>query len=281
MSESVVLLVDLRIRDRSEKHLKSILPAFSGFNRETEISSIEGRIRRERPRLLVFLFDHPTDEGLDALTRVKHAFPSIPILMLTEHHSEELAIWAFQTGVRDYMYSPFSEKNLEESVNLFSSLRRTEERARYTPRIERPNPGTPVSSTDERKGKRTAPALDFIDAHLQGKITLNQVAEYCSMSGFAFSHVFKNENRVTFQEYTSRCRIRKAQELLTDTDAPVTEVALSVGFSDLSHFSRTFRRYVGVSASAYRLHCSSQYPKISCDGNQGNGIKSMLSTLMT
>ena len=47
-------------------------------------------------------------------------------------------------------------------------------------------------------------------------------------------------------------RIRKALELLTDPDNSVTWVGLEVGFSDAAHFSRTFKKVVGISPRTYR-----------------------------
>ena len=52
--------------------------------------------------------------------------------------------------------------------------------------------------------------------------------------------------------YLNRCRIRQAKELLDRTDRPITDIAMEVGFSDVSHFTRTFHREVGVSPRAYR-----------------------------
>ena len=49
MNDTAVLLVDLRIRDRSEERLESEFPGVSGFQRVKEISSIEGRFRTARP----------------------------------------------------------------------------------------------------------------------------------------------------------------------------------------------------------------------------------------
>ena len=265
MNDTAVLLVDLRMRDRSEEHLESEFPGVSGFQRVKEIASIEGRLRGARPRLVIFLFDDPTREGLNALAEAKRGFPAIPILMLTEEHSEDLAVWASETGVRHYMRSPFSQKDLHECVDFFSGLQHHRERVRFMPRRVGSVLLRTASATLDDGRKRTAPALAFIQSNLSRKITLEEVAEYCTMSRFTFSHLFKKEQGVTFQAFVSRCRIRKAQQLLlTDNHIPVTEVAFSVGFLDLSHFDRKFRQYVGVSPSFYRQHSLPDSPRINC-----------------
>ena len=76
----------------------------------------------------------------------------------------------------------------------------------------------------------------------------------------AVAHVspshFARQFRATFGEtphrYLQRRRVERAMELLRETDRPVTEVCLDVGFHSLGTFSRTFRAVVGESPSAYR-----------------------------
>jgi len=57
---------------------------------------------------------------------------------------------------------------------------------------------------------------------------------------------------VTPHQYLVRCRLRDAARLLAAGDTPVTEIALDVGFADLSNFVRTFHRAAGVPPRAFR-----------------------------
>jgi AraC-like DNA-binding protein len=63
---------------------------------------------------------------------------------------------------------------------------------------------------------------------------------------------------VLFHEHLLQLRVSRAQALLSDRHLTVSEVAYSVGFNDLSHFDRTFRRIVGRSPTEYRtsLKCA-------------------------
>jgi AraC family transcriptional regulator len=72
------------------------------------------------------------------------------------------------------------------------------------------------------------------------------------MSPFHFLRLFTNVLGVSPHQYLVRSRLRRAARLLVGREKTVTEVALDVGFADLSNFVRTFRRAAGVSPGAFR-----------------------------
>lgn len=95
-------------------------------------------------------------------------------------------------------------------------------------------------------------AKNYILQHYSEPITLEDV---CSAAGFSvsyFSKLFKQETGEGFSRYLSRVRIDKAKELLRDTDLPVAAVCESVGYSDLKHFSGTFKKMTSLSPGQYR-----------------------------
>lgn len=95
-------------------------------------------------------------------------------------------------------------------------------------------------------------AVEFIELHYAEPLTLADAANAASYSRCHFSKVFKQQLGMCFVSYLSRLRIRRATQLLARTDMPVTEVALEVGFNDLSHFERVFRAAHRVSPSKFR-----------------------------
>ena len=95
-------------------------------------------------------------------------------------------------------------------------------------------------------------ALVFIEANFAEPLSLAAVAHVAAYSRCHFSKVFKEQTGVSFVGYLTRVRVRRAAELLARTDMPVTEVALEVGFNDLSHFERVFRAIERLSPSKFR-----------------------------
>jgi AraC-like DNA-binding protein len=100
--------------------------------------------------------------------------------------------------------------------------------------------------------KRAVASAMWIDAHSEQAITLDDMARAAGLSAYHYLRVFSAVFSVTPHQYLVRCRLRRAARLLCDEERPVTDVALDVGFADLSNFVRSFRRAAGVSPRAFR-----------------------------
>ena len=66
------------------------------------------------------------------------------------------------------------------------------------------------------------------------------------------SHIFHQELGFSPWEYLNRYRIERAKTLLRETTRSITEIAIQVGFDDLSYFSRVFTKHAGCSPRTYR-----------------------------
>lgn len=109
------------------------------------------------------------------------------------------------------------------------------------------------SSAISRDRRRAVDAAMWIDANLQHDIGLDGAAAEAGLSSFHFLRLFSQVLGVTPHQYLVRSRLRRAARLLAeDEHRPVTEVALDVGFADLSNFVRTFHRAAGVSPGGFR-----------------------------
>lgn len=82
--------------------------------------------------------------------------------------------------------------------------------------------------------------------------SLSEVADYVNINAEYFCRLFKAETGVTFNSYLTNYRIQKAVELLTKTELKVYEVAEKVGYSNLSYFSRVFKKVTGVNPFFYK-----------------------------
>jgi YesN/AraC family two-component response regulator len=181
------------------------------------------------------LVDHvlPKCSGLEVLRVARHRWPWIPVVIITGFSSEDLAVQAFREGARDYLRKPIELPALLHTVGAL---------ARTKPTTLDASPGHPHMQR----------ALTFIADHFTDALSLDDVARAARLSRYHFCRLFRQETGMTFLEYLRGVRVRRAKALLADRHLRITEVAYGVGFSDLSHFDRTFRKIVGLSPSEYR-----------------------------
>jgi len=93
---------------------------------------------------------------------------------------------------------------------------------------------------------------EFIETHLEQTISIQALAATAGLSMYHFARAFKQSEGMTPHDYLVQCRVRRARDLLADTDLPLSEIALAAGFADQSHCARRFREHVGVTPSSYR-----------------------------
>lgn len=94
--------------------------------------------------------------------------------------------------------------------------------------------------------------LDSIEARLAESIDLSGLARLARLSECHFSRAFKQSVGMPPHRYVMSRRVSVASAMLRQTDRPLTEIALDVGFSDHSHFTRMFARLTGQTPSAFR-----------------------------
>ena len=94
--------------------------------------------------------------------------------------------------------------------------------------------------------RRAVEAALWIDERCHEQIDLERVADEAGVSPFHFLRIFSKALGVTPHQYLIRSRLRRAARLLAEKERSVTDIALDVGFADLSNFVRTFHRAAGV-----------------------------------
>ena len=83
-------------------------------------------------------------------------------------------------------------------------------------------------------------------------ITVQQVADRLNLDRSYFSTAFKEKMGVSPQAYLINLRLERAAELITVYDESPSTAAISVGYPDLYHFSKIFKKHFGLSPREYR-----------------------------
>lgn len=99
-------------------------------------------------------------------------------------------------------------------------------------------------------------AKEFITCHCSENISLQDVAEALYLHPNYFSTLFSKKTHTTFRDYLCLVRIEKAKTYMENPNLRIAEIALMVGYNDLSHFNRAFKRITSMSPSQYRKHMS-------------------------
>lgn len=118
----------------------------------------------------------------------------------------------------------------------------------YSKLMDRPLP----ENASQRDFSRLQPLFEFMERHPDQRICLSKAASLTGMSRTHFTRFFKRMTAHSFGDYQQRFRINRAQELLKETDAPISEIAWAVGFYDQSHFTGVFRRLTKMTPHQYR-----------------------------
>jgi len=217
-----------------------------------EFGRVSRDIRMLEPRVLCFEFDAPSKAELALLQKVKRAHPSLPMLMLTVAHSEELAVWAFRARVWNYLVRPVDAVEFAENLRSLAKIARASRQGRTAYIVESDRlPNDLAAPVAGRSHQVLLPAMRMIESGYHERLRAPDLADACGLDVFAFSRKFHNHSGFTFREFLVRLRLSKACQLLRQPGASVTKVGLAVGFGDASRFAQLFRRYVGMSPSSY------------------------------
>jgi AraC family transcriptional regulator len=94
--------------------------------------------------------------------------------------------------------------------------------------------------------------VDYIEEYLDEGPTLKEMATTAHLSAYHFARQFKMATGLPPHQYVMMRRVQRAKRLLQEGDLSLAEVAASVGFTDQSKFSHTFKRLVGVTPRQFR-----------------------------
>ena len=94
--------------------------------------------------------------------------------------------------------------------------------------------------------------MAYIEENYREKLKLSDVADQVYVSQWNLSKRLNRYLGQNFSEILNGIRINKAKELLKDPALRIGDIADEVGFLDMAHFSRVFKKQVGISANEYR-----------------------------
>lgn len=94
--------------------------------------------------------------------------------------------------------------------------------------------------------------ISFIKAHKTDNISLSEISSYFHFSPCHISRLIRKKTGLTFPQYLNKIKLDEAKELLRNSDLDINIIANSVGYNEVPHFNRIFKKTFGLSPSKYR-----------------------------
>lgn len=215
-------------------------------------------IRSMRPDIIITDINMPEMDGLKMIAGLKSEFPDMMIIILTGYREFEYARRAIELGVSRFLLKPSKMSELEEAVEAVTKRLDMMDIFVDTPMIEKPGivmqegEAAEEAENNEANSFIVKNALEYIRENSQEKLRLTDVADQVYVSQWHLSKLLNKHTGKTFSDILNGARMDKSKELLKDPSLRICDVAEMVGFQDLAHFSRVFKKMEGMSANEYR-----------------------------
>lgn len=202
-------------------------------------------IAQEKPNIVISDISMPGMDGLTMIASLKSQYEQMQITILTGFRDFDYAQQAIKLGVTRFLLKPSKMEEIEEAVAAMVS-RLKEWNIEEEEMIESETFDNVASSFVVKN------ALAYIEANYKQKLKLSEVAEQTYVSQWHLSKLLNRHTGQNFSEILNGVRIEKAKELLKEPGLRIGDIAEEIGFLDMAHFSRVFKKQVGISANEYR-----------------------------
>ena len=213
------------------------------------------------PDLVVTDLMMPVMDGIELCRSLKAVVETahIPVVMLTAKTAVESQVEGLQTGADDYVTKPFNMLLLRARISNLLETRRLLRR-HFAHEFAHSTAEDPISEMLEIPELRSGLDRAFwenlcriLKAHYADPdFNTDSLASELNMSQRSMQRKIKALVDLTPVQLIVEYRLKKAEALLKDPEMHVTDIAFDVGFGDLSHFYRVFKKKHGMPPSQYR-----------------------------
>jgi signal transduction histidine kinase/ligand-binding sensor domain-containing protein/DNA-binding response OmpR family regulator len=192
----------------------------------------------------------PGMNGYELLKRLKNDEHTshIPVILLTALGSRDHEIEGLIAGADDFITKPFDLTILQTKIENILTIRQSL-KEKYSEEIFLQPKNVLITSPDERFMKK---AIEKVEQNIADPDL--DIEKFASEVGISRMQLYRKLNSLTdmtVKEFIRDIRLKRAAQLLLQKKQNISEIAYAVGFRDLSHFRKCFRRKYGMSASEY------------------------------
>ncbi len=224
----------------------------------TANDGIEGGvlIHKLQPDILFSDIAMPGLSGLSMIAGLKSELPEMKITILTGYRDFEYAQEAIRLGVSRFILKPSRLEDIEEAMNYMTSQLNRQRKELFPKEKKEEAPAISEQEQVQNAGSFIVNnAIKYMEEHYKEKLTLSEVAEKVYVSQWHLSKLLNKHGGKNFSELLNTIRIEAAKELLKNPALRIGDVSEAVGFVDMAHFSRVFKKITGTSANEFRNTC--------------------------
>jgi DNA-binding response OmpR family regulator len=209
------------------------------------------------PDLIISDLMMPKVDGLEMCERLKTNIQTshIPIILLTARTSDEAKIESYKAGADSYIGKPFSVDVLLARINML--IEQQEKRKELFNKTIEITPSTiTITSLDE---KLVQNALQSVEKNMNN--TEYSVDELSTDIGLSRSQLYRKLQSITGKspnEFIQLVRLKRAAQLLMDSQYNISEIADFVGYNTIKYFNKHFKEEFGMTPSQYRIEQSAK-----------------------
>ena len=202
------------------------------------------------PDLIISDVMMPEMDGFEMCRKIKtdERISHIPVILLTAKADLDSKIDGLEFGADDYVTKPFEARELQiRSKNLIEQRRKLREK--FSQLIDLKPGDISASSMDEQLMQRL---LSVFEDHIDNpKFSIVEFAREVGISRVHLNRKLQALTNHSTHDFIRTLRLQRAARLLSNASGTVSEIAYKVGFNNLSHFSKAFRKHFGQLPSTF------------------------------
>lgn len=209
-------------------------------------------MRERNYDLLVTDIQMPVMTGIELLEALKNEDKDVTSILLTGFAEFEYAQRGLQLGAVDYLLKPIQQDKLVASAQKALETAKKKQRTKLSELLI--DPEIQEFFSDQKKSSNLSidNAMKYINDHLHTSLAIKDVAQHVHLNSSYFSVLFKQEKGITFSDFVTKVRLKKAKELLIVTDLGIDEISEKVGYQTTSYFIKIFKKNENMTPKQYR-----------------------------
>ena len=201
--------------------------------------------------IIIMDISMPEMNGVMAAKYIRQIDDKCSIIFLTAYDDFEYARNAIKIRALDYLLKPCDINDLLAVMDM--AIQKLDRECDFKGNTKENKPERKRENVKNFDEQTTIKYLrEYVENNYTFDISMQEVAEDMGYSDAYFSKLFKQYFNQNFTAYLTEYRIKKAKELLTDTNNSIKDISRMVGYEDSNYFAKIFKRIVGEIPSKFR-----------------------------